>query len=86
MHDIQWRRFVEDRVWRKLQAFDAADRRCGLAVNAIGRIRDARQHLEWSCQVDLIDALEQEGADMQMRFMRDHGPLQVRSQWWTRQN
>jgi len=58
MKDIQRRRIGEGRIRRKAQAFDVAHRRRGLAVDAIGRIRDARQDLERPRQVDLVDALE----------------------------
>ena len=77
MQDIQRRRIGQGRVRRQPQSFQIANRRGGLAVDAIGRVRDARQHLERSGQVDLIDALEQQGADVQVGVMRDHGHLRV---------
>jgi putative intracellular protease/amidase len=72
MEDVQRRRLSQGRIGCQPQSFQIANRRCGLGVDAIGRIRDTRQHLERSCQVDLIDALEQEGADMQVDIMWDH--------------
>ena len=66
MKDIQGRRIGEHRVGCKPQSFHIANGRHGLGIDAIGRIRQARQHLKRSGQVDLIDALEQEGANMQM--------------------
>ena len=86
MQDIQRRRIGQGRVRRKPQSFQVANGRRGLAVDAIGRVRDARQHLERSGQIDLIDALEQEGADLQMGVVRNHGRLRVRSQRWTRRS
>jgi len=80
MQDIQRRRIGQGRIRREPQSFQIANRRCGLAVDAISRIWDARQHLERPCQVNLIDALEQEGADVQVSIVRDHGHFQVRDQ------
>ncbi len=37
------------------------------AVEAVGRVRDAGQHLERPGQVDLVHALEHQGADRQVR-------------------
>jgi transcriptional regulator GlxA family with amidase domain len=44
MQDIQRWRIGQGRIRRKPQSFQVANRRCGLAVDAIGRVRDARQH------------------------------------------
>src|SRR5215472_7273260 len=74
---IQRRRIGQGSIGCQPQSFQIANRRCGLAVDAIGRIWDARQNLERSCQVDLIDALEHKGTDMQVGVMRYHGQLQV---------
>ena len=80
MEDIQRRRIRQGRIRRKPQSFQIANRRRGFAVDVIGRVRDARKHLERSCQVDLIDALEQEGANMQVSIMRPHCRLQTQDQ------
>ena len=49
----------------------------------IGRVRNARQHLERAGEVDLVEALEQQRADLQMGVGRDHGCVPA---WlaWTR--
>jgi hypothetical protein len=80
VQNIQRRRIGQGRVRRKPQSFQISNGLCGLAVDTVGRVRDARQHLERSGQIDLIDALEQEGADVQVGVMRDHGHLRVRGQ------
>jgi hypothetical protein len=80
MKDIQRRRIGQGRIGSKPQAFQIANGRGCLAVDAIGRVRDAQQHLEWSCQVDLIYSLEQQGADVQVYGVRDHVHLQVGGQ------
>jgi hypothetical protein len=77
MKDIQWRRIGHGGIGSQPKSFQIANRRCGLAVDAIGRIRNPRQHLEWSCQVDLVDAFKQEGTDVQVGIKRDHGQLLV---------
>ena len=80
MKDIQRRRIGQGSIGHKPQYFQIANGRCGFAVDAIGRIRDARRHLERSCQIDLIDALEQKGADIQVGVVRDRVQLQALGQ------
>jgi hypothetical protein len=58
MQNIKRRRVGQGGIGRQPQSFQIANRRRGLTVEAIGRIWDARQNLERSCQIDLIDALE----------------------------
>ena len=71
MQDIQRRCIGQRSVRRKSQAFQIPNRRCRLAVDTIGRVRNARQHLERPSQVDLIDAFEEQGADVQVGIMRE---------------
>src|SRR5271165_1180710 len=48
MQYIERRSIGQGRIRRQSQSFQIANR-CGrLAVDAIGRVRDARQYLEWS--------------------------------------
>jgi hypothetical protein len=75
MQDIQRRCIGQGGIGCQPQSFQIANRRCGLAVDVISRIWDARQHLERPCQVDLIDTLEHKGTDTQDGVMRDHGAL-----------
>jgi hypothetical protein len=84
MKNVQRRRVGQGRIGCQPQSFQVANGRCGLAVDAVGCVRDARQDLERSGQVDLIDALEQEGADMQVGVVGDHGYSRIRGERCTR--
>jgi T5SS/PEP-CTERM-associated repeat protein len=80
----QRRRIGQCCIRRKPQFFRTGNKLCAVGADAKGCVRGARQHLERSCRVDLIDALEQEGTDMQVGLMRNHGHPQVQDQRWAR--
>src|SRR5580704_3917201 len=75
MKHIELWRIRQRRVRRQPQPLEVAYGLGGLAVEAVGRVRNARQHFERSCQVDLVEALKQQGTDLQMGITRDHGAL-----------
>jgi hypothetical protein len=56
---IELRRVSPSRIGCQTQAVQVANRFDGLAIEAIGRVRDARQHLEGSGEVDLVEPLEE---------------------------
>src|SRR5579872_4072715 len=58
MEDIEQRCISQRRVRREQQPLEIANRCERLAVDAVRYVRDSRQHLEWSGQVDLINTLK----------------------------
>jgi putative intracellular protease/amidase len=72
VEDVEPGRVSERRVREQTQALDVAHRIGRPAIEAIGRVGDAGQDLERSGQVDLIDSVEDEGADFKVCVMRDH--------------
>src|SRR5262249_36976323 len=65
------------RIWRQPKPPDVTHG-CGrLGVNAIGRVGNARQDLEGAGQIDLVEVIEKQGSDLQMRLVRDHGVLSI---------
>src|SRR5882757_4883438 len=75
MQHVELRCIGDRGIRRQPQSLDVANRVAVPAVNAIGRVRNPRQHLEWTGEVDLIEPFEQQGTDLQMGVMRDHGQL-----------
>jgi hypothetical protein len=66
MQQVQLRCVREDAIRRQSQAGDVFHWFDRLAENAVGRVRDARQDFERSCEIDLIQVLEQQGADLEV--------------------
>jgi hypothetical protein len=59
-------------IRRQKQPLPIPHRLGGLSVGSISGIRDAGQHLKRAGQVDLINTLKQERADLQVSVMGDH--------------
>ena len=72
VQDIELRRISQSRVRGQSQAFHVTNRVCRLAIEAIGGVRKARQHLKGSRQVDLVEAVKQQRTDRQVSVEGDH--------------
>src|SRR5262249_25006246 len=64
LQDVKWRGIGQASIGCQPQSPEIAYRFACSAIDAIGRVWDARQNLEGSCQVDLIQALKQKQADL----------------------
>ena len=69
---IELRRVGPSRIGCQTQAVQVANRLDGLAIEAVGRAGNTRQHFERSGAVDLVKPLEEQRANLQVSVGRDH--------------
>ena len=69
---IELRRVSPSRIGCQTQAVQVANRLGGLALEAVGRVEDARQHFERSGEVDLVEPVEEQRGNLQVSVGRDH--------------
>ena len=73
VEDVELRRFRKRSVRHNAQPLQIARRRERLRVNPVRRVGQAREHLERTGQVDLVEVVEQQRADLQMNSFGKHG-------------
>jgi hypothetical protein len=71
VQDVQLRRFRQRRVRHDAQPHHVAHRVARLGIDAVGRVGKAREHYERAGEVDLVEILEQERADVSGEHFRE---------------
>src|SRR6516162_6038362 len=72
MEHIELRRVGQSRIRHQTQTPHVANGLEGLAIEPIGRVGNTRQHFERSSEVDLVESLKEQRADLQVSVRRDH--------------